>query len=92
MKDEDEASKSLAADSLRWVRAMIHREWAASLRKSGEPERAKTAEEAAAKIVGDQAFPIPPEKWLRLSETIADLPEWKPVTSEPTTQPAEKKS
>mgnify|MGYP001279361441 CR=1 FL=1 len=92
IKDEDEASRTLAADSLRWVRAMIHRDWAASLRKDGEPERAKTADEAAAKIVGEESFPIPPKKWLRLSETIAGLPEWKPAEPEPTTQPAEKKS
>lgn len=93
MKNENEETKSLARDTLIWVRVAIHRDWAESLRKNGESARAKTADEAAEKLLGEHPFPASPEKWLRLSESIAGLPEWTPVkASSATSQPDAKKS
>lgn len=93
MKNESEETKSQARDTLIWVRVAIHRDWAESLRKNGETARAKTADEAAEKLLGEHPFPAPPGRWLRLSESIAGLPEWTPTkASSATSQPDAKKS
>lgn len=90
LSNEDETAVRRAEDSLRWTRVILNRRWAESLRTAGEEERAKTAEAAAEKLLGDDPYPPPPDRWLQLSETIAGLPDWNQIVPS-TSQPAREK-
>ncbi len=77
-KEEPEAIRSRAKQTLRWIRAKIYRRWAGVLRKQGKPDRAKAAEVEARKALGDLPSPPPPARLLLLDETIVGLSEWRP--------------
>lgn len=66
-----------AADSLRWARIIIYRRWSETLRAEGKKQRARSAESSAAELKGGDPDPLPSERWLRLTETIAGLPDWE---------------
>ncbi|MBX3396074.1 MAG: hypothetical protein KF841_11975 [Phycisphaerae bacterium] len=74
MKPEDVRAR--AADSLRWARIIIYRRWSETLRAEGKNQRARSAESSAAGLQGGDPDPLPSDRWLQLTETIAGLPDW----------------
>lgn len=76
-KDESEAIRSRAKQTLGWIRAKIYRRWAEVLRKQGKPDRARAAEVEARKALGDITSPLSPGRLLLLDETIVVLSEWR---------------
>ena len=87
LKEHDSARKR-AAESLRRLRGVIYKRWASDLRSHGKEDRAKAAEDAMRRILGDASSPPTFDEVLPLDQTIAGLPEWKMTEPAPTTQAA----
>ncbi len=85
---DDEATRQLAAESVRFARVELHRAWAAKLRKTAMADRAKQAEADAAKLIGSDSYPPRPEDLLGTDKAIHGLPDWVPLRTMPTTQTA----
>lgn len=85
-EEEDQSTRRQAADSVRWVRIELLRDWARRLKKDGLDDRATEAEEDADRLLGSDPWPPEIDRWLSLGPPIADLPECR---VEATSRPAE---
>lgn len=63
-----------AVDAVRFVRVELYRMWAEKLRADGQEGRAEDADEAAARHLGDDTWPVDAGRRLALHESISDLP------------------
>ena len=85
---EDDSARKRAADGLRLLRGESYMRWAADLRKRGEEERAKGAEDEMRRVMGDASLLPTLDDVLQIDQTIAGLPDWKITEPAPTTQAA----
>lgn len=88
LSNEGPNAAAQGADTLRFVRIELLRDWAAALRAEGQPDGAASAESQAQKLLADDPFPPPPQRWLQLDATLAGLSPLDAPRAQPTTQPA----
>jgi hypothetical protein len=84
-EEEDAATRRQAADSVRWVRISLLRDWARKLKEDGLDERAKEAEEDADRVLGSDAWPPGVDQWLSVGPPVPGLPEVSVKATSPTT-------
>jgi len=85
-EEADPTTRRQAADSVRWVRIELLRDWARRLKEDGLEDRATEAEEDANRLLGSGPWPPGSDRWLSLGPPIAELPECR---IEATSRPAE---
>jgi hypothetical protein len=87
-EEEDATTRRQAADSVRWVRIALIRDWARRLEKDGMPERAKEADEDADRLLGSDTWPPTVDRWLGVGSPVGRFPDCKVST---TSRPADEK-
>lgn len=85
---ENDAARKRAADGLRLLRGEGYMRWAADLRKRGEEDRAKGAEDEMRRVLGDANLLPSLDDVLLLDQAIVGLPDWETTEPAPTTQAA----
>lgn len=87
-EEEDRSTRQQAADSVRWIRIELLRDWARHLEKEGLKDRAKEAKADADQLLASDPWPAAEDRWLSLGPPLADLPDCHvEATSQPSKTP-----